>query len=108
MKCRECIDSMYPENPNQSFFTDQGRLPSLCTYCASSDNGHPILDKPVVAPSEQGKAQKSQNQQVTGRMNYLQRQIDEIRPKKKKGAEIEIEANVTKVTAKLPNGLKVS
>ncbi len=48
MSCQSCIEDCWPENPTQSFFVGLGhRLPALCTYCASSDNGNPILEENI-------------------------------------------------------------
>lgn len=91
--CEECIERLYPVNPTVSCYatkyTEGSKYPGggrilgpICKSCSNSINGQPDLPKPV--ENHGIKSDRTDLQQLTARVNYLQRQVKELQLKNSK------------------------
>ena len=101
MNCKECTESLKPENPTVAIYHPKlGRLKPLCHGCENSDSGNPRLEIEEVSaritfleehdvPVDRHMRQALT--QLTGRVNYLDRLVKELQQVKKgkQGNEIE-------------------
>jgi len=94
LNCKDCKDSLYPTNPEIGYFDRRSGkyIRSLCHGCENSVGGKPRLevedmaarlsfleehDKPV------DRHMRDNLQQLTGKVNYLDRLVKELQQVKK-------------------------
>lgn len=97
MNCRDCKRQLYPTNPEKGTTIRGKYLKPLCTYCPGSTGGKPTLDYEDMAgrvtfleeleSTKMNRDHLGALQQLTGRVNYLQRQIKELSSKKESTKE---------------------